>query len=93
MAQKEEDEWSIDSRFSTHMTGDRKKIINQKEGKSDSVAFVNNSSVKILGKCIVDLGSNKENATNILLVENLKHNLLSVRKMCDQGYNNITFNS
>ena len=67
------------------MTGDRNKFINLKEGKNNIVAFRNNSSVKILGKGLVDLGSDKAKATNVLLVEDLKHNLLSVRKMCDQG--------
>jgi hypothetical protein len=31
-------------------------------------------------------------AKNVLLVEDLKHNLLSVSKMCDQGYT-LTFDS
>ena len=65
------------------MIGDRNKFINLKEGNGGSVAFGNNSFVKILGKGLVDLGSDKAKATNVLLVEDLKHNLLSVRKMCD----------
>ena len=34
----------------------------------------------------------KVKAANVLLAEDLKHNLLSVSKMCDQGYN-LIFNS
>jgi hypothetical protein len=33
------------------------------------------------------LGSENVKATNFLLVEYLKHNLLSVSKICDHGYN------
>ena len=35
---------------------------------------------------IINLGNNKSNAKNTLLVENLKNNLLSVRQTCDQGH-------
>jgi hypothetical protein len=46
---EEEDEWYIDSGCSTHMTGDQNKfiILNKRGG---SVAFGDDSSVKILGK-------------------------------------------
>jgi len=64
-AQNKEDEWYIDSVCSTHMTRDQNKFINLKEGKSSSVAFGNNSSVKILGKDLVDLGSDKAKAFNL----------------------------
>jgi hypothetical protein len=40
----------------------------------------------------VNIGSEKVKATNVLLVEDLKHNLLSVNKLCDQGYT-FTFDS
>jgi hypothetical protein len=33
-----------------------------------------------------------EKAQNVLLVEDMKHNLLSVNKICDQGHK-VTFNS
>lgn len=62
---------------------DQKIFLNLKEGKIDRVAFGNNSSIKILGKCLLDLGSDKAKSTNVLLVEDLKHNLLRVSKMCD----------
>jgi hypothetical protein len=82
IVEDKEDEWYIDNGCSTRMTGDQNKFINLKKGKSGKVAFGNDSSVKILGKCVVSLGSE-----NVLLVEELKHNLLSVSKICDQGYN------
>jgi hypothetical protein len=82
---KEEDEWYIDSGFSSHMTGDQNKFISLNR-KGGNVAFGDDSSTKILGKGLVKLGSENVKEKNVLLVEYLKHNLLSVSKMCDQGY-------
>jgi hypothetical protein len=50
------------------------------------VAFGNDSSAKILGKGVVEVGRKNVKEKNVLLVEDLKHNLLSASKMCDQGY-------
>jgi hypothetical protein len=69
------------------MTGDQNKFTSLKKEKSGSVSFGNDSSVKILGKCVVSLGSENVKATRVLLVEDLKHNLLSVCKICDHRYN------
>jgi hypothetical protein len=44
------------------------------------------------GEGVVDLGSKNVKEKNVLLVEELKHNLLSVSKMCDQEYT-LTFDS
>ena len=74
------------------MIGDQNKFISLKKGKSGSVAFGNDSSVKILGKGVVNIGNEKLKEENVSLIDNLKHNLLSVGKMCDQGYN-LIFNS
>jgi hypothetical protein len=82
---KEEDEWYIDSGCSSHMTGDQDKFIILKR-KSGSVAFGDNSFAKILGRGVVELGRKNVKEKNVLLVEYLNHNLLSVSKMCDQGY-------
>ena len=87
-----EDELYIDSGCSTHMTMDQNEFISLKKGKSGSVTFGNDPFVKILGKGEMNLRSEKVKATNVLLVEDLKHNLLTVNKMCDQGYT-LTFNS
>jgi hypothetical protein len=50
------------------------------------------SSRSILGKGTVKLGRENVKAGKFLLVEYLKHNLLSVIKICDQGYT-LTFDS
>jgi hypothetical protein len=67
------------------MTGDQRKFVILKK-KGGNVAFGDDSSTKILGKGTVKLGSENVKAGKVLLVEYLKHNLLSVRKICDQGY-------
>jgi hypothetical protein len=88
---KEEDEWYIDSGCSSHMTGDQDKFISLKR-KGGNVAFGDDSSAKILGEGVVELGRKNVKAKNVLLVEDLNHNILSVSKMCDQGYT-LTFDS
>jgi hypothetical protein len=88
---KEEYEWFIDSGCSSHMTGYQIKFVSLKKN-GGNVAFGDNSSTKILGKGTVKLGSENVKEGKVLLVEDLKHNLLSVRKICDQGYN-LTFDS
>jgi hypothetical protein len=76
--------------LNTHDWGPKKFISLNKKG--GSVSFGDDSSVKILGKGVVNLGSENVKAENVLLVEDLKHNLLSVSKICDQGYT-LTFDS
>jgi hypothetical protein len=71
------------------MTGDQDKFISLKR-KGGNVSFGDDSSAKILGEGVVELGRKNVKAKNVLLVEYLKHNLLSVSKMCDQGYT-LTF--
>jgi hypothetical protein len=57
-----------------------------------SVTFGDNVYARIVGKGIVSLDDGKTKTQNVLYVEGLKHNLLSVSQMCDQGYN-LTFHS
>jgi hypothetical protein len=73
------------------MIGDQDKFISLKR-KGGNVAFGDDSSIKILGEGVVELGRKNVKEKNVLLVEYLKHNLLSVSKMCDQGYT-LTFDS
>jgi hypothetical protein len=46
----------------------------------------------ILGKGTVSLGNNKTKEEYVLMVENIKHNLLSVSQTCDRGHI-LTFDS
>jgi hypothetical protein len=88
---KEEDEWLIDSGCSSHMTRYQRKFVSLKK-KGGNVAFGDDSSTKILGKGTIKLGSENVKEGKVLLVEELKHNILNVSKMCDQGYT-LTFDS
>ena len=76
--------WHFYSGCSKHMTGDPNKLIKLKDNKG-KVTFGDNMSSKIIGKgtCVVN---NKIKGENVLLVENLKPNLLNVSQTCDQGH-------
>jgi hypothetical protein len=64
---KEEDEWFIDTGSSSHMNGDQRKfVILTKNG--GNVAFGDDSSTKILGKGVVNLGSENAKVGKVLLV-------------------------
>lgn len=67
------------------MTGDKGKFVslNKKEG---NVSF-GSGSAKIAGKGTVTLINGKGKDQNALLVKGLKHNLLSVSQICNQGHN------
>jgi hypothetical protein len=73
------------------MTEYQRKFVSLKK-KGGNVAFGYESSTKILGKGTVKLGSENVKAGKVLLVEDMNHNLLSVSKICDQGYT-FTFES
>ncbi|WP_439098925.1 hypothetical protein [Acinetobacter johnsonii] len=46
----------------------------------------------MIGKGTIRIGNKNTKAENVLLVEDMKHNILSVSKMRDQGLK-ITFDS
>jgi hypothetical protein len=74
------------------MTGDRDKFLTLQEEKDGSVSFGNDDSSKIIGKGTVWIRNKNEKEENVLLVEYMKHNHLSVSQMCDQGHKD-TFDS
>jgi hypothetical protein len=65
------------------MTGDRDKFLTLRKERDGSVSFENDDLAKIIGKCTVRIGNKNTKAKNVLLVEDMKHNLLSVSQMCD----------
>ena len=71
--------------FKTYMTRVQNKFINPKKGKGGNVTFGDNVTTKIVGKGKFSLGIEKYKVENVLLVEDLKNSILSIRKMCDQG--------
>ena len=55
---EEEDKWYIDSAFSHHMTGNKRRIISLKKNKSGEVILGNSAPTKVLGVGSVDLDVN-----------------------------------
>jgi hypothetical protein len=91
-AKNKECQWYIDNGCSKNMTGDKRKFLNLMNKEKGKFTFGDNVSAKILGKGIVSLGNNKDKAENVLLVEKINPNLLSVIQTCDQGHI-LTFDS
>ena len=60
------------------MTGDNNKFMSLKEGKSGNVTFGNDAPRKIRGKWMVSLSNGQGKTQDVLFVEGLQHNLLSV---------------
>jgi hypothetical protein len=74
------------------MTCDKDRLLTLRKERYGSVSFGNDDSAKIIGKCTVRIGNKNTKAENVLLVEDMKHNLLSVSQMCDQIHK-VTFDS
>jgi hypothetical protein len=74
------------------MTGDRDRFLTLRKERDGSISFGNDDSTKIIGKGTVRIGNKNTKEKNVLLVEYMKHNLLSVSQMCDQGHR-VTFDS
>eukprot|EP00253_Pinus_taeda_P032109 PITA_32109 len=89
-AEGQENQWYIDSGCSKHMTGDKEKLhsYNSLE-KEKNVSFGNDTPAVIKGKGSVFL-KEKVKAENVMYLDGLKHNMLSVNQMCDQG-NEVVF--
>jgi hypothetical protein len=74
------------------MTGDKDTFLTLRKERDGSVSFGNDDSTKIIGKGTVRIRNKNTKAENFLQVEDMKHNLLSMSQMCDQGHK-ITFDS
>jgi len=84
-AKGQENQWYIDNGCSKNMTGDKEKLQSYSAlEKGKKVSFGNDTPAVIKGKGIVQL-KEKVKAGNVLYVDGLKHNLVSVSQMCDQG--------
>ncbi|CAA0813882.1 Unknown protein, partial [Striga hermonthica] len=83
-------DWYFDSGCSRHMTGLRSNLTNIMPGPSSSVTFGDGAKNKVLGVGCLDVPGLPK-LKNVLLVQNLKANLLSISQLCDQGlYMNFT---
>jgi hypothetical protein len=63
------------------MTGEESNFISLSERKSGNVTFGNDAPGKIKGKGMVSLSNGKGKAQDVLFVDGLKHNLLSVNQV------------
>jgi hypothetical protein len=66
------------------MIGYRDKFLTLRKERDGSVSFGNDDSSKIIGKGTTRIGNKNEKEENVLLVEDMKYNILSVSQMCDQ---------
>jgi hypothetical protein len=85
-SQRRKSEWYIDSGCSKHVIGDKDRFVIVKKENNGSASFGNDNSTKIIGKGTINLGSKDTIAENVLLVKNMKYNLLSVSQMCNHGH-------
>jgi hypothetical protein len=74
------------------MTGDKDRFLTLRKERDGLASFGNDDSAKIIGKGTVRIGNKNTKAENVILVEDMKHNLLSVIQMCDQVHK-VTFDS
>ena len=83
--------WILDSGFFRHMTGDENQFISFEVKVGGIVTFGDNAKGKVIGigKILISSSSCIE---NVLLVEGLKHNLLSISQLCDKNFN-VSFKS
>jgi hypothetical protein len=66
------------------MIGDKNNFLTLQ--KERDVSFGNNHSSKIIGRGTIKIRSKDAMEENVLLVEDMKHNMLSVSEMYDQGH-------
>ena len=77
--------WYLDSGCSRYMTGDESQFITLEAKNGGMVTFGDNDKEKIIG--ISNIGITPSTCIkNILLVNGLKYNLLSISQLCDKSY-------
>jgi len=78
-------QWYLDSGCSKHMTGNLAQFTDLKLKAERHVTFGDNNRGRILGRRNVGTKGSTL-IENVLYVEGLKHNLLSISQLCDKGY-------
>ena len=80
--QQKEKKWYLDSGCSRHMTGNKSWFRNLRTKDGGIVKFADGIKSKVIG--IGNVGKNNSNLiTDVILVEGLTHNLLSIIQFCD----------
>ena len=77
--------WYLDCGCSRHMTGDRSLFMVFESKKDGNITFGNGSKSQIKGKGTISLPGLPDIA-NVLYVEGLGVNLLSISQICDQDF-------
>ena len=75
----------MDSGCCKHMTGNIQLLSSFQNKDGGTVTFGDNNKGKVIGVGSVS-NPNKPIIDNVLLVNGLKHNLLSISQLCDKGY-------
>ena len=83
--------WYLDSSRLRHMTRNRFLFKAFKSKKGGNVTFGDGSKSQIKGKGTISLLGLPE-ITNVLYVEGLRVNLLSISKICDQDFMVLSMN-
>ena len=83
--------WYLDSGCSRHMTGDTDQFYALERKEGGVVTFGNNGKGKIIGTGKIQITPSTF-IDQVLLVDKLKHNLLSISQLCDKGFK-VTFES
>jgi hypothetical protein len=78
----------LDSGCTNHMTGEKEIFTSFEENdcSSDIITFGDNSEGNVLGYGKITITTD-HSISNVLLVESLDYNLLSVSQLCEMGYN------
>ena len=68
--------WYVGIGCSKHMIGDKDRFLTLRKERDGSISFENDDSAKIIGKGIVRIGNKNTKVENVLIVEDMKHNIL-----------------
>jgi len=68
------------------MKGDEDRFLTLRKGRYGSVSFGNDNLARIIGRGEIRIRNKDTKEENVLLVEDMKHNIISVSQMCDQGH-------
>ena len=83
------DKWFLDSGCSRHMTGNESKFAFLRKRNGGHVTFGDNAKRRIIGQG--NIGNDTFSLIeSVLLIDGLKHNLLSISQLCDKGFK-VTF--
>ncbi|XP_075483738.1 uncharacterized protein LOC142523890 [Primulina tabacum] len=80
----EKSTWFLDSGCSRHMTGNKNLLSEVVNFKGPTITFGDNAEGKAMGKGKIIHG--KIIIKDVLLVENLRYNMISISQLCDNGY-------